>query len=322
VKSPQSSKSARPARRPKIVVIGGGTGSFNVLMGLKAYDVDLTAVVSMMDSGGSTGRLRDEFGFLPPGDVRRCLAALSRDTGLLRALFEYRFNRGQGLDGHSFGNLFLTVLRDITGSDADAIKEAGKILSVQGSVLPVTLSNCQLGAILENGQVVVGEKNISVPKHNPKLRIKKLFPVPPVRVYKEAERAILEADKIVIGPGDLYTSILSNVIVGGVKAALHKSKARKIYICNIMTKKGETSGYAAADHVRELEKYLGKGAVTRVVCNIKPPAAALLRKYAAEGAEFVAPDPKDPRVVKADLLGGRDLVRHDPDKLARVLIGL
>jgi uncharacterized cofD-like protein len=276
----------------------------------------------MMDSGGSTGRLRDEFGFLPPGDVRRCLAALSRDTGLLRALFEYRFTRGQGLDGHSFGNLFLTVLRDITGSDADAIREAGKILSVQGSVLPVTISNCQLGAILENGQVVVGEKNISVPKHNPKLRIKKLFPVPPVRIYKEAEQSILAADKIIIGPGDLYTSLLSNVIVGGVKSAIHKSKARKIYVCNIMTKKGETSGYAAADHVRELEKYLGKGAITRIVCNDKVPAAALLRKYAAEGAEFVAPDPKDRRVVKADLLGGRDLARHDPDKLARVLFSL
>jgi uncharacterized cofD-like protein len=322
VKSSNASKSAPPKRRPRIVVIGGGTGSFNVLMGLKKYEVDLTAVVSMMDSGGSTGRLRDEFGFLPPGDVRRCLAALSRDTGLLRALFEYRFNRGQGLDGHSFGNLFLTVLRDITGSDADAIKEAGKILSVQGSVLPVTLSNCQLGAILENGQVVVGETNISIPKHNPKLRISKLFPVPQVRIYREAERSILEADKIVIGPGDLYTSILSNIIVGGVKTAIHKSKAHKIYVCNIMTKKGETSGYAAADHVRELEKYLGKGAIAHIVCNDKAPSSSLRRKYAAKGAEFVNPDLKDSRVIKADLLGGRDLARHDPDKLARVLIGL
>ncbi|MDD8027010.1 MAG: YvcK family protein [Acidobacteriota bacterium] len=314
--------SARSKRRPRIVVIGGGTGSYNVLLGLKKYDVDLTAVVSMMDSGGSTGRLRDEFGFLPPGDARRCLVALSRDEGLLRSLFEYRFDRGLGLDGHSFGNLFLTVLRDITGSDADAIKEAGKILHVQGSVLPVTIANCQLGAILENGQVVVGEKNISVPKHNPKLKIRKLFPVPPIRIFKEAERSILAADKIVIGPGDLYTSILSNIIVGGVKSALHKSKARKIYVCNIMTKRGETSGYAAADHLRELEKYLGKGAITRIVCNDKVPAAGLLRKYAAEGAEWVAPNLKDSRVVKADLLRGRDLARHDPDKLARVLIGL
>ncbi len=322
MKAQKTGASARAKSRPKIVVIGGGTGSYNVLLGLKQYDVDLTAVVSMMDSGGSTGRLRDEFGFLPPGDVRRCLAALSLDTGLFRSLFEYRFNRGQGLDGHSFGNLFLTVLRDITGSDAMAIKEAGKILHVRGSVLPVTIANCQLGAILENGQVVVGESNISVPKHDPKLRIRRLFPVPPVRVFKEAEQAILGADKIVIGPGDLYTSLLSNIIVGGVKSAIHKSKARKIYICNIMTKKGETSGYAAADHVRELEKYLGRGAVTRIVCNNRMPGTALLRKYAAQGAEFVSPEMRDPRVVKADLLGGRDLARHDPDKLARVLIGL
>ena len=309
-------------RPQKIVVIGGGTGSYNVLRGLKKYEARLTAVVSMMDSGGSTGRLRDEFGFLPPGDVRRCLAALSRDTGLLRSLFEYRFNRGSGLNGHSFGNLFLTVLRDITVSDADAIKEAGKILSVSGDVLPVTITDCQLGAILENGQVVVGESNISVPKYDPQLRIKKLFSIPRVRVFKEAERSILEADKIVIGPGDLYTSVLSNVIVGGVKAAIIKSQARKIYVCNIMTKKGETSGFKAADFIRELEKYLGKGIVHKIVCNKAVPAGPLLRKYAAEGASFVAPDAPDRRVVKADLLGGRDLARHDPDKLARVLINL
>jgi len=322
VKASSAKVPARPKRPARIVVIGGGTGSYNVLLGLKEYDVDLTAVVSMMDSGGSTGRLRDEFGFLPPGDVRRCLAALSRDAGLLRTLFEYRFSRGQGLDGHSFGNLFLTVLRDITGSDAKAIQEAGKILHVRGSVLPVTISNCQLGAIMENGQVVVGETNISIPRHDPKLRIRKLFPVPPVRVFKEAEQAILAADKIIIGPGDLYTSILSNIIVGGVKTAIHKSRARKIYVCNIMTKKGETSGYSAADHVRELEKYLGRGAVTRIVCNNRMPGTALLRKYATQGAEFVGPDMRDPRVVRADMLGGRDLARHDPDKLARVLMGI
>jgi uncharacterized cofD-like protein len=309
-------------RPQKIVVIGGGTGSYNVLLGLKQFDVRLTAVVSMMDSGGSTGRLRDEFGFLPPGDVRRCLAALSGDTGLLRSLFEYRFNRGLGLNGHSFGNLFLTVLRDITGSDADAIKEAGKILNVCGHVLPVTIANCQLGAILENGQVVVGETNISVPKHDPHLRIKKLFSIPHVRIYKEAEQSILAADKIIIGPGDLYTSILSNIIVGGVKPAIYKSRAKKIYVCNIMTKLGETSGYKATDFIRELEKYLGKGIVSKIVCNNTVPAGPLLKKYAAEGAGFVAPDAKDRRVVKADLLRGKDLARHDPDKLARVLINL
>jgi uncharacterized cofD-like protein len=310
------------SKRPKIVVIGGGTGSYNVLRGLKAFDVDLTAVVSMMDSGGSTGRLRDEFGFLPPGDLRRCLVALSTDDGLLRTLFEYRFNKGQGLNGHSFGNLFLTVLRDLTGSDAAAIREAAKILHVQGQVLPVTLTNCQLGAILENGQVVVGETNISVPKHDHHLRIKKLFIVPRASIFKEAEKAILEADKVVIGPGDLYSSILPNIIVRGVKPALARSKAKKVYVCNIMTKKGETTGYAAGDFVRELERYLGRGIISTVVSNDRRPPAALLRRYAAEGSEFVEACGKDKRCLRADLLGGRDLARHDPEKLAKVLMGL
>jgi uncharacterized cofD-like protein len=309
-------------KRPKIVVIGGGTGSYNVLRGLKTYDVDLTAVVSMMDSGGSTGRLRDEFGFLPPGDLRRCLVALSRDDGLLRTLFEYRFNKGHGLNGHSFGNLFLTVLRDLTGSDAAAIREAAKILHVQGQVLPVTITNCQLGAILENGQVVVGETNISVPKHDPYLRIKKLFIVPHASIYKEAEKAILEADMIVIGPGDLYTSLLPNIIVRGVKPALARSKARKVYICNIMTKQGETLGFKAAHFIRELERYLGRDIIQTVVCNDRKPPGPLLRRYAAEGADFVEPDAADKRVRAADVLGGKDLARHDPEKLAHVLMSL
>jgi uncharacterized cofD-like protein len=309
-------------KRPKIVVIGGGTGSYNVLRGLKTYDVDLTAVVSMMDSGGSTGRLRDEFGFLPAGDLRRCLVALASDDGLLRTLFEYRFNKGIGLNGHSFGNLFLTVLRDLTGSDAAAIREAAKILHVQGTVLPVTITNCQLGAILENGQVVVGETNISSPKHDPNLRIKRLFIVPHASLFKEAEKAILEADKIVIGPGDLYSSLLPNIIVRGVKTALRRSKARKIYVCNIMTKKGETPGYGAPDFVRELERYLGRGIIGTVLCNDRKPPAPLLRRYAAEGSDFVEPDTRDKRVRTADVLGGKDLARHDPEKLAKVLIAL
>jgi len=309
-------------KRQKIVVIGGGTGSYNVLRGLKKYDVDLTAVVSMMDSGGSTGRLRDEFGFLPPGDLRRCLVALSSDTGRLRELFEYRFNKGLGLNGHSFGNLFLTVLRDLTGSDASAIREAAKILNVQGQVLPVTLTNCQLGAILENGQTIVGEKNISVPKYDPHLRIRTLFIVPKARIFKDAEEAILNADKIVIGPGDLYTSILPNIVVTGVKSALQRSKAKKIYVCNIMTKAGETLGYKATDFIGELERYLGRGLIGIIICNDKKPPTHLLKRYAEEGAEFVEPNIHDKRVRKAEVFGGRDLARHDPEKLAHILMSL
>ena len=309
-------------KKEKIVVIGGGTGSYNVLCGLKKYPVDLTAVVTMMDSGGSTGRLRDEFGFLPPGDVRRCLIALSSDTGLLRKLFEYRFDRGSGLSGHSFGNLFLTVLRDLTGGDAAAVREAAKILNVRGQVLPVTLNNCQLGVVLENGQTVVGETNISIPRHDPRLRIRSLFVVPRARINKEAEAAILEADKIIIGPGDLYTSILPNIAVSGVKAALRKTRARVIYVCNIMTKAGETLGFTAVDFVRELEHYLGRGIVRDIVCNDQKPPARLLKRYAAERAEFVEPDLEESRVRRAALLGGRDLARHDSDRLARVLMSL
>jgi len=308
--------------KEKIVVIGGGTGSYNVLRGLKRYPVDLTAVVTMMDSGGSTGRLRDEFGFLPPGDLRRCLVALSSETGLLRSLFEYRFNKGSGLNGHSFGNLFLTVLRDLTGSDAAAVREAAKLLNVKGQVLPVTLNNCQLGVILENGQTIVGETNINVPKYNPRLRIKSLFIVPRARINKEAEAALLAADKIVIGPGDLYTSILANIGVSGVKSVLRKSRAHVVYVCNIMTKAGETLGFKASDFVDELERYLGRGIIRTVVCNDRKPPAPLLKRYAAEGAEFVEPDLKGKKVLTADLLGGRDLARHDPDKIARVLMGL
>ena len=309
-------------KREKIVVIGGGTGSFNVLRGLKNYPVDLTAVVAMMDSGGSTGRLRDEFGMLPPGDLRRCLVALSADTGSLRSLFEYRFSRGSGLNGHSFGNLFLTVLRDLTGSDAAAVREAARILNVQGQVLPVTLTNCQIGVVLENGQTVVGETNINIPKYDPRLRIRSFFVVPRARIYKDAEAAILAADKIIIGPGDLYTSLLPNIGVIGVKGAIRRSRARVIYVCNIMTKAGETLGFKVSDFLRELERYLGKDIVRTVVCNDRRPPEHLLKRYAAEGAEFVEPDLEGKRIRRADVLGGRDLARHDPEKIARVLMSL
>lgn len=308
--------------REKIVVIGGGTGSYNVLRGLKRYPVDLTAVVTMMDSGGSTGRLRDEFGMLPPGDLRRCLLALSADTGLLRSLFEYRFNKGSGLNGHNFGNLFLTVLRDLTGGDAAAVREAARILNVQGQVLPVTLNNCQLGVILENGQTIVGETNINIPKYDPRLRIKSFFIVPRARIFKDAEAAILAADKIIIGPGDLYTSLLPNIGVIGVKAAIRRSGAHVVYVCNIMTKAGETLGFKASDFVRELERYLGRGLVRTVVCNDRKPPAHLLKRYAAEGAEYVEPDLDDRRIRRADVLGGRDLARHDPEKIAWVLMNI
>jgi len=307
----------------RIVVIGGGTGSYTALRGLKEYDIDLTAIVSMMDSGGSTGRLRDEFGFLPPGDVRRCLLALSPDTSMLRKLFDYRFSRGKGLNGHNLGNLFLTALRDITGREEEAITEASRILNIKGRVLPVTTTNCQLGAILENNQVVVGETNIDIPRYDPNLRIKKLFLVPKPRAYRGAVKAILGADKIVIGPGDLYTSILPNLIITGIRNAIKKSRAKKVYVCNIMTKYGETTGFKASDFVSEVRKYLGEGVLDYVICNNKKPSKNLLKEYEKEKAHFVEPNMKSSKkfkVIKTDLLDNINLARHNPDKLAKTII--
>lgn len=307
----------------RIVVIGGGTGVYTALMGLKHYSLDLTAIVSMMDSGGSTGKLRDEFGFLPPGDVRRCLLALSNETTLLRKVFDYRFTKG-GLKGHNLGNLFLTALRDTTGSEEKSIMEASKILNVRGSVVPVTLQNTHLGAILENGQVIVGETNIDIPKHDPDLRIRKLFIVPKARAYRKALEKIAAANKIVIGPGDLFTSVISNLLVKGIKEAIRKSKAKIIYVCNIMTKHGETTGFNASDFVHEIEEYLGRGAIDFVLCNDKRPAEELLKRYEHEEAHFVEPDitSRQFKVINADFLSRKDLARHDPDKLAGVIMGL
>lgn len=311
-------------RMKRLVVIGGGTGSYTVLRGLRKYKADFTAVINMMDSGGSSGRLRDEFGFLPPGDVRRGLIALSPETSMLRKLFEYRFSKGQGLEGHSFGNLFLTALRDITGSDAKAIEEAGKILNINGRVLPVTTSDAHVGAILENGQVIVSEVNLVQPKFDTSLRIKKVFLVPKAKAYPPAITSILAADKIVIGPGGLHYSILPSLLVKGIIPALKKSKAKKIYVCNIMTKAGDSTGFKASDFVKTIEKYLGKGVIDYVICNNKKPPEKLLKEYEKEGAEFVEPDFESKgrkcKVIKADLLDNIHLARHNPDKLAKVIM--
>jgi len=313
----------------KIVVIGGGTGSFTVLRGLKKYDLDITAVVSMFDSGGSTGLLRDEFGVLPPGDVRRCLIALAQDgDNTLRDLFNYRFDEACSLKGHSFGNLFLTALAQITGNEVAAIKKAGQLLHIKGNVLPVSVDHAHLGAELENGHTVVGETNIDVPKHDGKLRIKKVFIKPHASIYSETKEAILNADVIVIGPGDLYSSILPNLVVEGVSKAINASKAKKVYICNLMTKWGETNDFTASEHVKEMLKYLG-GKLDFVVCNnhiVKDNK--LLDTYAREKAFPVIVDKKaieklGVRVIEENVVTEPVLIRHDSDdRLARVLVNL
>ena len=250
---------------PRIVVVGGGTGTFTVLSGLKKYPCDLTAIVSMADSGGSTGRLRDEFGILPPGDVRRALIALSSEPEqlTLRRLFDYRFEKGNGLSGHSFGNLFLAALTDIMGSEVLAIEEAGKLLGVSGIVLPATLVNTDLVARLEDGTVIRGETNIDLRVIRPEVGILDVFLDPGAAAYPAALQAIYDADMIVLGPGDLYTSVIANFLVGGISEAIGNSKAKVVYVCNIMNKFAETNGFTVSDYVSKIEKYLGREEISK-----------------------------------------------------------
>mgnify|MGYP001559404546 FL=1 len=240
----------------KIVVIGGGTGVFTVLSGLKKYFSDLTAVVTMADDGGSAGILREEFGILPPGDIRRALIALSdSDNEILSKLFAYRFSEGRGLTGHSFGNLMLTALERITGDFNTAIAEASRILSVSGRVFPVTLTRTSLHAELEDGRVIMGETNIDVPSHDGNLKIRKVWLAPSADMNPAVGAAIREADAVIIGPGELYTSLVPNVLVRGLPEALKKSKAKKIYVTNLMTKFGETNHFKASDFLAAMENY-------------------------------------------------------------------
>jgi uncharacterized cofD-like protein len=309
---------------PKIVVIGGGTGAFGVLTGLKNYPVDLTAVISMADDGGSTGVLREEFGVLPPGDIRRALVAMSHsDNQLMAELFNYRFKQG-GLKEHTFGNIMLTALEKMTGSFGGAVESASHILGVKGRVLPVTLDNVRLAAELEDGSVVRGESNIDVPKHDGRKKIKRVFLKPEGKINPQVKKAILEADLIVLGPGDLYTSVVPNLLVEGVREAIGRSRATKVYIVNIMTKWGETNGFAADNFINTIEMYLGKGGLDYAILNTKKPSPARLKKYEKEGAEFVEANKilKKPTLIMGNFLRPSGFVRHDPERLAKTIISL
>src|SRR3989344_2173168 len=302
-----------------IVCIGGGTGMPLVLRTLKNHPVHLSAIVAMSDDGGSTGILRDEYGVAATGDVRRALVALSEPEGILKELFNYRFGKG-GLEGHSFGNLFLTTLEKITGSFAQAVEEAGKILKIKGEVIPVTLDNTRLFAELENGQVIKGETNIDIPKHDGSLRIKKIWLDPEARMNPKAGEAILAADLVIIGPGDIYSSLIPNLLVNGMSEAIKRSKATKLYICNLMTKRGETHDFKAEDFVSEIEKYTP---LDFALFNIKKPGEEILKKYKKAKSEFVEPPAFSPKVILADLLAEDGFIRHDSGKkLADVILSL
>ncbi len=320
-------KRQTPNRDKRIVVIGGGTGIFPVLTGLKNYTHNLSAIVTMADEGGSTGILREEFGILPPGDIRRALIALApSDQAILAKLFNYRFREGRGLAGHAFGNLMITALERITGSFERAIAEVEKILRTRGRVIPVTLKSTRLYARLQNNTVIRGETNIDIPKHNPALRIKDVWLKPTADLNPVARRAILAADAIVIGPGDLYTSVVPNLIVRGMRETLAKTTASVIYVVNVLTKFGETNDYHAADFVDVIKRYAGNDALDYVVVNKTKPSLAQLKPYLAEHAALVRMNgdrfSEKPTPVLADLIRRKDLIRHDAEKIAKVIMSL
>lgn len=309
----------------RVVCVGGGTGTYTVLLGLKRYTSNLVAIVPATDSGGSSGVLRDEFGILPPGDIRRCLLALSNSNTILRRLFEYRFEEGS-LKGHSFGNLFLTALTRLTGGEDEAIKQAGKILHTKGKVLPVTLEDIQLCARLEDGTIIKGETNIDIRRVRPGLKVLDVFLDHDAQAFPEVLKQIKKADIVVIGPGDLYTSIIPNLLVKGVCKALQQSKAKKVYVCNLMTKHGETDGYVASDFISEIIDYLGFTPDIAILNKSEVPQK-VLNRYLAEKAEPVKIDLEKckglgPKIIVEDVALSKTLHRHDPDKLAKVILNL
>ncbi len=319
-----------------IVVIGGGTGTFTLLSGLKKYPVRLTAIVTMADDGGSTGILRDELGVLPPGDIRQCLTALSDADLVMRKLFTYRYTKG-GLKGHSFGNIFISTLEQIMGSLDKTIDVVGNILKIRGIVIPVTLDKVGLYAELNNGKVLEGESAFMSYQLVSKYGIKKIYLNPIGKANPKALKAITDADLIVVGPGKFYTSIVPNFLVKGVSRAFIRSKAKKIFVTNLMTQQGHTDDFTVCDYGSELEKFIGTQVFDVILYNTKKPSQRLLRRYADEGemVTCTASCKKSPyTLVGKDLLATglaktpkkdilrRTLIRHDPDKTAEAIISL
>lgn len=311
-------------RGPRLVAIGGGTGLPSLLMALKRYTSNITAVVTVADDGGSSGRLRRDFGTPPPGDIRNCLVALSAQETLLNHLFQYRFKGHGDLKGHSFGNLFITVMAEVTGDFGRAVEESSKVLATQGTVIPVSFDPMTLQARLKNGKIVTGESRVgtsSAPIQRLMLKEKR------VRPNKEVLKAILEADAVIMGPGSLYTSVLPNLMVEDVAERIVMSRAVKIYVCNVMTQPGETDFYTVADHVKALVDHTAPGLLHYVLANKEHIPSKLLKRYADEGQEPVVGDRAEvealgPALVRAPLLHKTDFVRHDPEKLGKAIMKL
>ncbi|HEU67712.1 MAG TPA: YvcK family protein, partial [Candidatus Acetothermia bacterium] len=310
---------------PHIVALGGGTGLSTLLRGIKSYTANLTAVVTVMDSGGSSGRLRMGLDVLPPGDVRNCLLALAADEARMARFMQYRFRSGEGLIGHSLGNILLAGMEQAVGGFDRAVEEASHFLSVRGKVVPTTLDRTDLVAELADGRRVVGEAEIAATP----VPIRRLGLTQPARAYPVAVEAISRADLILLGPGSLYTSIISNLLVAGIADAIVQSPAEKIIIMNLMTEPGETGGFTASDHLKALSEHVNLRRFHTVVVNTALPPAEILARYRDEGSEPVVDDLRGVkafgmRVVRAPLLEiveieGKRTVKHDPQKLARVL---
>jgi len=310
---------------PKIVAIGGGTGLSMLLKGIKNITNNITAVVTVGDDGGSSGRLREELGVLPPGDIRNCIAALADDEDLVTKLFQYRFDLGEGLKGHSFGNLFLTALCSITGDMVRAVKESSNVLSIRGRVLPSTLDNMKLAAEMEDGRIIHGES--AIPEAGGK--IKRLFTEPAeCKALPEVINAINDADLIIMGPGSLYTSVIPNLLIKEIAKAVADSKAKKIYVCNIMTQKGETDNYSVASHINALIDHAGSSDIVDAVLvnNVLP--TELSPNYAKAGSFPVNLDmenikPIGIKVVSSNLLEDEEfkngLIRHSNRRVARAI---
>jgi uncharacterized cofD-like protein len=313
------------AQGQRIVVIGGGTGLSTMIRGLKHYSSNIVAIVTVTDDGGSSGQLHRELGMLPPGDIRNCLVALADAEPLMTELFQYRFNGGTGsLQGHSFGNLLIAAMTSITGDFEKAVKETSNILAIRGRVLPSTVDNITLHAVMSDGTISDGETNIV----KSPLAIDHIFLTPAdAKPLDDAIEAISLADAIVFGPGSVYTSIIPNLLVREIVDAIAESNAMKVYVCNVMTQPGETDGFTASQHVKALATHADRKIFNYVLVNRQSPRPELLEKYLLQGAEFVVPDVDKIREmgfrsVVGNFMSQTEVVRHDPQQLADAIMRL
>ncbi|MFQ6019545.1 MAG: uridine diphosphate-N-acetylglucosamine-binding protein YvcK [Dehalococcoidia bacterium] len=304
-------------RGPKIVAIGGGTGLSNLLRGLKEYTTNLTAIVTVADDGGSSGRLRRELGILPPGDVRNCIAALADAEPLVTKLFQYRFSEGSGLAGHSFGNLFIVAMSGVVGNFEEAIRQTSRVLAVRGQIIPSTLTNVTLCAKIDGARTIEGESNISDSEAKERIREVFLLPANPPPC-PEAVRAILEADIVVLGPGSLYTSVLPNLLVDGIKRAVVASPALKLYVCNVATQPGETDGFGVAEHTATIEEHVGQSFIHYVLTNSNLDGTP--KSPRSQPVQINLPTANGVRLVLADVVSQENHYHHDVKKLGQAVI--